>query len=95
MLKTLGGVWRFIVGAPATVHQVVAALTRFGVPSATITTATGLWQGQTESAVVIDIAGQWSGEMADTLAEFLRAEFSQQAVYAEHKGTGYLVEVAP
>lgn len=70
---------RFIVGetTPASVAQ---ALTDLGVQSATLVPALGLWEGATESSVVVDIYGP----VPRSLAEDLRLRCRQDAVlYSE------------
>jgi hypothetical protein len=89
-IETLGDVWTFAIGAPATVDAVTRTLAAGGIDGATIVQATGVWQGQKENTVLVTVAGIDKAR-AFTTAETLRLSFEQQAVYVEHGGQAYLV----
>lgn len=89
----LGAVFTFVVGAPAKVHQVAAALTRHAVDGATIVPAVGLWRGAREDSVLVKIAGL-SPFQAQRIALVLASEFDQEAIYVEHDSRAWLVSRA-
>lgn len=80
MIRELGSVYRFILGAPASEHDVLNALVAHGIVGATVFPAVGFWQGEMEQSHVIELGGV-TRAFAENFAEFLRARFEQTAVY--------------
>lgn len=90
-IAPLGTVFTFSIGEPATAQAIAEALQKFHVTGATIIQTVGLWDGETEESHDVKIAGI-SEFQAQNLAEDLRNEFDQDAVYLEFQGNAMLVQ---
>lgn len=89
-MTRLGPAYTMAIGSPATPDAVAAVLTSAGIQGATITEAKGLWRGQTEQTVLVNIAGI-SNRAVMRLARLLRRVFKQEAVYVQTTGLAFLV----
>lgn len=74
-------------------RRAAAVLAFHAVDGATIIPSVGVWRGEVEQSMVVEIIG--TGPI-EPLADALRAEFGQDAVLVStHSGTSFLVERAP
>ena len=89
-MESIGTVYTFAIGKPATVRSVAQALTRLGIQGATILPAVGFWKGERERSVYVHIAGL-DDASANAIAMSLRRTFKQEAIYVEARGEAFLV----